>query len=272
MRIRAAAAAATLAWFEFGFANQGSRHGRPHRRTARTSPLCRSTSRASTRRSTATRCSLMTTGMDRGIAYVYDVCSTGYVIYSSITENHQVSIEKLTPDFTASTFENYGFFPDVYVEVRFQLCCGAHWWQGATLFKRNGRYYALYGSCVSCSRVNRSHTCRLLLLSAWQRRGGVQRGKHRWAVGAPGPRHQLPDRDDRRVRQIRRRHFAGQPDHRGARHRHEHHPHRPRARVPVERRALAERPVQQPHLPGRVRAVQRTAAVHQGRRLLILAR
>ena len=42
---------------------------------------------------------------------------TGYVIYSSIAENHQVSIEKLTPDYTASTFENYGFFPDTYVEV-----------------------------------------------------------------------------------------------------------------------------------------------------------
>ena len=42
---------------------------------------------------------------------------TAYVIYSSIDENHQVSIEKLTPDYLQSTFENYGFFPDTYVEV-----------------------------------------------------------------------------------------------------------------------------------------------------------
>jgi hypothetical protein len=64
---------------------------------------------------------------------------TGYVIYSSLSEDHQVSIEKLTPDFLHTTKENYGFFPDHYVE-------------GSILFKRNGIYYASYGSCCCFCR------------------------------------------------------------------------------------------------------------------------
>jgi hypothetical protein len=46
-------------------------------------------------------------------------------LYSSLTEDHQVSIELLTPDYLHTTKENYGFFPDHYVE-------------GQLLFKRNG--------------------------------------------------------------------------------------------------------------------------------------
>jgi len=41
---------------------------------------------------------------------------TAYVIYSSLDYDHKVSIEKLTPDYLNTTKENYGFFPDRYVE------------------------------------------------------------------------------------------------------------------------------------------------------------
>lgn len=64
---------------------------------------------------------------------------TGYVIYSSVTQDHSVSFEKLTPDFLHSTHENYGLFPDHYVE-------------GPVLFKRNGLYYVIYGSCCCFCR------------------------------------------------------------------------------------------------------------------------
>jgi len=64
---------------------------------------------------------------------------TGYVFYSSIDNDHKVSIEKLTPDYLNTTFENYGFFPDRYVE-------------GQYLFKRNETYYASYGSCCCWCR------------------------------------------------------------------------------------------------------------------------
>jgi beta-xylosidase len=86
--------------------------------------------------------SLNTTGkypLVDGNALFVDDDGTAYVIYSSIEENHQISIERLTPDYLQSTYENYGFFPDTYVE-------------GATLFKRNGIYYALYGSCCCFCR------------------------------------------------------------------------------------------------------------------------
>ncbi len=53
-----------------------------------------------------------------------------YLLYSSIAQNHQISFEKLAPDFLSSTFDNYGFFPDTYVE-------------GGTMFKRNGTYYVM---------------------------------------------------------------------------------------------------------------------------------
>lgn len=90
-----------------------------------------------------------------------------YVFYSSLDENHMVSIEKLTPDYLNTTLENYGFFPDNYVE-------------GSVLFKRNGTavyyfvilivnrpltctwnsgiYYAGYGSCCCFCRAGSGFT------------------------------------------------------------------------------------------------------------------
>jgi hypothetical protein len=53
-----------------------------------------------------------------------------YVLYSSISENHQISFELLAPDYLSSTKKNFGFFPDTYVE-------------GGTMFKRNGTYYVM---------------------------------------------------------------------------------------------------------------------------------
>jgi len=64
---------------------------------------------------------------------------TAYVAYSSIDMDHMSSIEKLTPDYLHSTKENYGLFPDHYVE-------------GSALWKRNGIYYAAYGSCCCFCR------------------------------------------------------------------------------------------------------------------------
>jgi len=70
---------------------------------------------------------------------------TGYVIYASLNEDHQVSIEKLTPDYLSTTKENYGLFPDHYVE-------------GSVLFKRNGTYYVGYGSCCCFCRAGSGFT------------------------------------------------------------------------------------------------------------------
>eukprot|EP00039_Didymoeca_costata_P016787 m.305677 g.305677 ORF g.305677 m.305677 type:complete len:391 (+) comp16450_c0_seq16:183-1355(+) len=71
---------------------------------------------------------------------------TGYIIFDATAPNHPlkkshiVSIEKLTSDYTNSTKENVtGFFPDYFVEA-------------PTLFKRNGIYYATYGTCCCACR------------------------------------------------------------------------------------------------------------------------
>jgi hypothetical protein len=64
---------------------------------------------------------------------------TGYMVYTSEAEDHKVSIEKLTPDFTHLAGVNYGLFPDRYVE-------------GAVLFKRGASYYVGYGSCCCFCR------------------------------------------------------------------------------------------------------------------------
>jgi len=69
---------------------------------------------------------------------------TAYVIYTSINpgpglSNHRASIEKLTPDYLHTTGENYGLFPEDYIE-------------GAILFKRKGIYYVTYGSCCCFCR------------------------------------------------------------------------------------------------------------------------
>ena len=68
-----------------------------------------------------------------------DSDGAGYMVYTSEAEDHKVSIEKLTPDFTHLAGENYGLFPDRYVE-------------GAVLFKRGSTYYVGYGSCCCFCR------------------------------------------------------------------------------------------------------------------------
>jgi hypothetical protein len=56
---------------------------------------------------------------------------TGYVIYSA---NFWMSIEKLTPDFLASTGVTSPLFSEYFIEA-------------PVLFKRNGLYYALFDHC-----------------------------------------------------------------------------------------------------------------------------
>lgn len=58
-----------------------------------------------------------------------------YIIYTSLAENHQISVEHLNPDFLSSTLNNTGVFSS-------GACLEA-----PTMFKRKGLYYALYGSC-----------------------------------------------------------------------------------------------------------------------------
>jgi hypothetical protein len=77
-------------------------------------------------------------GVDGSTLFVDDD-GTGYIIYTCTMDDHYVSIEKLTPDYLYSTQENYGLFPDRYVE-------------GAILFKRKGMYYVAYGSCCCFCR------------------------------------------------------------------------------------------------------------------------
>jgi beta-xylosidase len=61
------------------------------------------------------------------------------VAYSSIPQAHKVSLDVLTPNFTASTGKNLGQFPDSNVE-------------GGAVFKRNGLYYMGYGACCCFCR------------------------------------------------------------------------------------------------------------------------
>lgn len=64
---------------------------------------------------------------------------TGYMIYTSEAEDHKVSIEQLSPDYTQLAGVNFGLFPDRYVE-------------GAVLFKHGGAYFVGYGSCCCFCR------------------------------------------------------------------------------------------------------------------------
>eukprot|EP01121_Diplochlamys_sp_Union-15-3_P003308 TRINITY_DN1315_c0_g1_i2.p1 TRINITY_DN1315_c0_g1~~TRINITY_DN1315_c0_g1_i2.p1 ORF type:complete len:355 (-),score=38.68 TRINITY_DN1315_c0_g1_i2:69-1133(-) len=71
---------------------------------------------------------------------------TGYLIYTSLSENHVISIEQLTPDFLGSMAVNNpsyssGLFPNVGCT------------EAPSLFKRNGVYFAAYGYCCCfCSQ------------------------------------------------------------------------------------------------------------------------
>ena len=72
---------------------------------------------------------------------------TGYLIYTSIAQGHGISIEKLTPDFKATlgASSSSGVF-------------GANLSEAPSLFKREGMYYAVFGTCCcycgSGSEVN----------------------------------------------------------------------------------------------------------------------
>jgi hypothetical protein len=57
-----------------------------------------------------------------------------YVIYTTLSKGHSISIERLTLDYLNSTKVSSGIFGDSFVEA-------------PALFKRNGIYYASFGSC-----------------------------------------------------------------------------------------------------------------------------
>ena len=65
-----------------------------------------------------------------------------YNVYTSEAEDHKVSIERLSDNYTAVAVPNAngGLFPDRYVE-------------GAVLFKQLGTYYVGYGSCCCFCRA-----------------------------------------------------------------------------------------------------------------------
>ena len=58
---------------------------------------------------------------------------TGYLIYTSIAQKHSVSIERLEPDFCASTMEGSPFLSD-----------GS---EACSLFRRGAIYYAVFDAC-----------------------------------------------------------------------------------------------------------------------------
>lgn len=79
-----------------------------------------------------------------GSAILVDDDGVGYVMYTAIhvpgQPDHVVAIDRLAPDLLSSTKQQVGsLFPDSFVE-------------GVMLFKREGRYYALYGSCCCACR------------------------------------------------------------------------------------------------------------------------
>lgn len=77
--------------------------------------------------------------VDGNALFVDPDTGTGYLQYTSEAQDHHVSIELLSPDFTTLAGTNYGLFPDRYVE-------------GAILFKRGSTYYTMYGSCCCFCR------------------------------------------------------------------------------------------------------------------------
>jgi beta-xylosidase len=62
-----------------------------------------------------------------------------YVIYTTLSKGHSISIERLSPDYTTSlgAAASSGIFGPGNVEA-------------PALFKRNGVYYATFGSCCQC--------------------------------------------------------------------------------------------------------------------------
>ena len=84
-------------------------------------------------------------GQTDGTGVFVDDDGAGYVIFAALVEapgqtGHVVSIERLTPDYLASSKVNVtDFFPDGLVE-------------SPALFKRGAVYYATYGQCCCACR------------------------------------------------------------------------------------------------------------------------
>ena len=75
-----------------------------------------------------------------GTGILFDDDGQGYIAFAATGHDHQVSIERLTPDLLDTTRENVtGFFPDRGVEA-------------PGLFKRAGTYYLTYGACCCACR------------------------------------------------------------------------------------------------------------------------
>merc|ERR1712107_31424 len=58
-----------------------------------------------------------------------------YLIYTSLSAHHHISIERLTPDYLASTLNSTG------------ILTSGGCLEAPSMFKRKGFYYALYGTC-----------------------------------------------------------------------------------------------------------------------------
>lgn len=106
----------------------------------------------------------------------------GYLIYTSIAEGHAVSVERLTEDFLASAGENSGV-----------LATGC---EAASLFKREGVFYALFDSC--CCFCPQGSGARVYSatepLGSYTLRGNINRDEHGTPIVAAQQTHvaQLP--------------------------------------------------------------------------------
>jgi hypothetical protein len=69
---------------------------------------------------------------DEGI--FVDDDGSAYIIYTTLSKGHSISIERLSANFTVSTLVSSGIFGDSFVEA-------------PALFKRGSIYYATFGSC-----------------------------------------------------------------------------------------------------------------------------
>lgn len=78
-----------------------------------------------------------------GSSLFIDDDGTGYVAYDAMNipgmRDHMVAIDKLSPDYLSSSGERVALMPDYFVE-------------GVMLFKRDKRYYVIYGSCCCACR------------------------------------------------------------------------------------------------------------------------
>jgi beta-xylosidase len=93
-----------------------------------------------------------------GTGVFIDDDGTGYVIFSSPNHNHSVSIERLSADYLSSTHQLIATLPDTMVE-------------SPSLFRRNGIYYATYGSCCCACRAGSGQVVNWALSPAgpWKR-------------------------------------------------------------------------------------------------------